>query len=66
MTHSGRPRPAAQAPAALQAGALPAREPATRGDRGSTLGRRTMAKKPLRVAVTGAAGNIGYALLFRI
>ena len=25
-----------------------------------------MAKKPLRVAVTGAAGNIGYALLFRI
>jgi malate dehydrogenase len=25
-----------------------------------------MAKAPLRVAVTGAAGNIGYALLFRI
>jgi malate dehydrogenase len=25
-----------------------------------------MAKTPLRVAVTGAAGNIGYALLFRI
>ena len=25
-----------------------------------------MSKKPLRVAVTGAAGNIGYALLFRI
>jgi malate dehydrogenase len=25
-----------------------------------------MAKQPLRVAVTGAAGNIGYALLFRI
>jgi malate dehydrogenase len=25
-----------------------------------------MAKKPLRVAVTGAAGQIGYALLFRI
>ena len=25
-----------------------------------------MAKSPLRVAVTGAAGNIGYALLFRI
>ena len=25
-----------------------------------------MAKKPVRVAVTGAAGNIGYALLFRI
>jgi malate dehydrogenase len=25
-----------------------------------------MAKKPIRVAVTGAAGNIGYALLFRI
>jgi len=23
-------------------------------------------KKPIRVAVTGAAGNIGYALLFRI
>ena len=25
-----------------------------------------MTKKPIRVAVTGAAGNIGYALLFRI
>src|SRR3954463_15765285 len=25
-----------------------------------------MAKSPIRVAVTGAAGNIGYALLFRI
>ena len=25
-----------------------------------------MAKQPIRVAVTGAAGNIGYALLFRI
>jgi malate dehydrogenase len=25
-----------------------------------------MSKKPIRVAVTGAAGNIGYALLFRI
>ena len=25
-----------------------------------------MAKTPIRVAVTGAAGNIGYALLFRI
>ena len=25
-----------------------------------------MSKKPLRVAVTGAAGQIGYALLFRI
>ena len=25
-----------------------------------------MAKKPIRIAVTGAAGNIGYALLFRI
>jgi malate dehydrogenase len=25
-----------------------------------------MVKKPIRVAVTGAAGNIGYALLFRI
>ena len=25
-----------------------------------------MAKAPLRVAVTGAAGNIGYALLFRL
>src|SRR4051812_27362559 len=25
-----------------------------------------MAKAPIRVAVTGAAGNIGYALLFRI
>ena len=23
-------------------------------------------KKPIKVAVTGAAGNIGYALLFRI
>ncbi|MFO0540692.1 MAG: lactate/malate family dehydrogenase, partial [Phenylobacterium sp.] len=23
-------------------------------------------RKPIRVAVTGAAGNIGYALLFRI
>ncbi|MDB4987559.1 MAG: hypothetical protein JWN04_2737, partial [Myxococcaceae bacterium] len=23
-------------------------------------------KKPIRVAVTGAAGNIGYSLLFRI
>jgi malate dehydrogenase len=26
----------------------------------------SMAKSPIRVAVTGAAGNIGYALLFRI
>ena len=26
----------------------------------------TMSKTPLRVAVTGAAGQIGYALLFRI
>lgn len=26
----------------------------------------TMSKAPIRVAVTGAAGNIGYALLFRI
>jgi malate dehydrogenase len=26
----------------------------------------TMSKSPIRVAVTGAAGNIGYALLFRI
>lgn len=25
-----------------------------------------MSKEPIRVAVTGAAGNIGYALLFRI
>ncbi|MBK1857363.1 malate dehydrogenase [Cerasicoccus arenae] len=25
-----------------------------------------MSKKPIRVAITGAAGNIGYALLFRI
>lgn len=25
-----------------------------------------MAKTPMRVAVTGAAGQIGYALLFRI
>jgi malate dehydrogenase len=25
-----------------------------------------MSKQPIRVAVTGAAGNIGYALLFRI
>src|SRR5688572_3540328 len=25
-----------------------------------------MSKKPVRVAVTGAAGNIGYSLLFRI
>ena len=25
-----------------------------------------MSKKPVRVAVTGAAGQIGYALLFRI
>ena len=25
-----------------------------------------MSKKPIRVAVTGAAGNIGYSLLFRI
>jgi len=25
-----------------------------------------MAKAPMRVAVTGAAGQIGYALLFRI
>ncbi|TNF58377.1 MAG: hypothetical protein EP306_13270, partial [Burkholderiales bacterium] len=25
----------------------------------------TMSKKPVRVAVTGAAGQIGYALLFR-
>ena len=25
-----------------------------------------MNKKPVRVAVTGAAGQIGYALLFRI
>ena len=25
-----------------------------------------MAKKPVRVAVTGAAGQIGYALLFRV
>jgi hypothetical protein len=29
-------------------------------------GDRQMAKKPVRVAVTGAAGQIGYALLFRI
>jgi malate dehydrogenase len=28
--------------------------------------RRTMMKPPVRVAVTGAAGQIGYALLFRI
>ncbi len=27
---------------------------------------KSMSKKPIRVAVTGAAGNIGYALLFRI
>ena len=27
---------------------------------------RPMSKKPVRVAVTGAAGQIGYALLFRI
>ena len=26
----------------------------------------TTTKKPIRVAVTGAAGNIGYSLLFRI
>src|SRR5213592_1705389 len=26
----------------------------------------SMSKKPVRVAVTGAAGQIGYALLFRI
>ena len=25
-----------------------------------------MSKKPVRVAVTGAAGQIGYAILFRI
>jgi len=25
-----------------------------------------MSKKPVRIAVTGAAGQIGYALLFRI
>ena len=25
-----------------------------------------MSKQPIRIAVTGAAGNIGYALLFRI
>ncbi|MDP4609928.1 MAG: hypothetical protein NWT02_01935 [Opitutales bacterium] len=25
-----------------------------------------MSKQPIRVAVTGAAGQIGYALLFRI
>jgi len=25
-----------------------------------------MSKEPIRVAVTGAAGNIGYALVFRI
>ena len=25
-----------------------------------------MSKKPVRVAVTGAAGQIGYALLFRV
>jgi malate dehydrogenase len=29
-------------------------------------GDRQMARKPVRVAVTGAAGQIGYALLFRI
>jgi len=28
--------------------------------------RESMSKKPIQVAVTGAAGNIGYALLFRI
>ncbi len=30
------------------------------------IGVLTMSKKPVRVAVTGAAGQIGYALLFRI
>jgi hypothetical protein len=32
----------------------------------SLSGVHTMSKKPVRVAVTGAAGQIGYALLFRI
>jgi malate dehydrogenase len=32
----------------------------------SSIGVITMSKKPVRVAVTGAAGQIGYALLFRI
>src|SRR5690606_15377461 len=32
----------------------------------SISGVLTMSKKPVRVAVTGAAGQIGYALLFRI
>jgi hypothetical protein len=32
----------------------------------SPSGVHTMSKKPVRVAVTGAAGQIGYALLFRI
>jgi len=34
----------------------------------SVLGNRYLSgtKKPVRVAVTGAAGAIGYALLFRI
>jgi malate dehydrogenase len=32
----------------------------------SSSGASTMSKKPVRVAVTGAAGQIGYALLFRI
>src|ERR1035437_8643644 len=31
-----------------------------------TSGEFTMSKKPVRVAVTGAAGQIGYAILFRI
>src|SRR3954470_17231043 len=32
----------------------------------SRLGDISMSKSPVRVAVTGAAGQIGYALLFRI
>jgi malate dehydrogenase len=32
----------------------------------NTFWSSTMSKKPVRVAVTGAAGQIGYALLFRI
>src|ERR1051326_2029964 len=38
----------------------------TRRNDPTFLQEESMAKSPIRVAVTGAAGNIGYALLFRI
>jgi malate dehydrogenase len=52
-------------PAGLHCEVPRARSAARRNSIAHSLGERTM-KSPVRVAVTGAAGQIGYALLFRI